>query len=895
FGDGFSAGRELTHLLVCGHDTAHVLTVVSRYKLEVMVTSSSLAWLSWVNAGSPKMEVHPSLILIAILFVCHVYAGIHRDVNNFDIGKGTVPDIDHRVSMPVFSTKTQTKYGFLKKLRNNIHSSVLPVALRHTMPITTNALLQIMGRYLKNCLTVVSPEDGLDIATFLQKIGQEGFSTMVFMPHVSENNESLAAGISSVDGCVAQVLFLKENIDFEDVNAGTSSSWNILSITTSFVVILATRPLPDRTISSVLLDPIIPRSAEAFLLVPATHSAGDHVAVYRRCLHCAAGVAGVRRMNQWPSQGKTSIRDINSADDRFNDFHGHVFSVVTMDFPPFIDYTRFESSPGGIVEPRDSMDVRILKEAAREFNFSFVMREPEDGQWGYLLDNNSWTGTVGTVQRGGAAFSMMLSITLERTDVVAFTRAYYVEPMTFVTRKPGPLPQWQAPIKPFRWSVWVLVLVVVLFSGPGLLIIYRLTPYPTSPVETVQKNKQEVNPKSRNDIDSGVIILYMLAPIFGEPVPLFPRVQMCGRLMYPTRARIVTSERNALGRLLKRRSLTGVNILSGDPAEGVHLLASISILSKLSIYPDLVNCLIILVLQNKAMRIIFGCLMTAEVLVMRKKVDLSTMHSRVTQTGTVLGIRILEVLPRSLISQALTKKINYSQTLELVSYLTFYYFCYRSSSARVFCALWWFFCILTTTLYRGGLIARLTVPEMSQTLNTLEQLASSDLQWGMLDTYGSGYQLFRASKVPVYQNLFKSMEYDGMENSMEKVLKGNYAFISWKTYFRNLIARDYTERNGETQVHIAREDFFPGGFGWAFPKSSPYRMKFDQLFQRLIEAGLIDKWMSELIQLSASKKGDGIGNANGVHQERNGPQAFTVYHLQGVVTGSSCSNGRFHF
>lgn len=59
-----------------------------------------------------------------------------------------------------------------------------------------------------------------------------------------------------------------------------------------------------------------------------------------------------------------------------------------MDFPPFIDYTRFESSPGGIVEPRDSMDVRILKEAAREFNFSFVMREPEDGQWGWGVKKN---------------------------------------------------------------------------------------------------------------------------------------------------------------------------------------------------------------------------------------------------------------------------------------------------------------------------------------------------------------------------------------------------------------------------------------------------------------------------------------------------------------------------
>lgn len=65
-----------------------------------------------------------------------------------------------------------------------------------------------------------------------------------------------------------------------------------------------------------------------------------------------------------------------------SDFHGHVFSIVTMDFPPFIDYSRLESGPGGIVEPKDSMDVRILKEAARVFNFSFVMKEPEDGQWG---------------------------------------------------------------------------------------------------------------------------------------------------------------------------------------------------------------------------------------------------------------------------------------------------------------------------------------------------------------------------------------------------------------------------------------------------------------------------------------------------------------------------------
>lgn len=77
---------------------------------------------------------------------------------------------------------------------------------------------------------------------------------------------------------------------------------------------------------------------------------------------------------------------------------------------------------------------------------------------------------------------------------------------------------------------------------------------------------------------------------------------------------------------------------------------------------------------------------------------------------------------------------------------------FRASSGRVLCGLWWFFCILTTTLYRGSLIARITVPARSPALDTLEQLASSNLAWGMLDTYGSGYQLFRASQVKLLIN-----------------------------------------------------------------------------------------------------------------------------------------------
>lgn len=84
------------------------------------------------------------------------------------------------------------------------------------------------------------------------------------------------------------------------------------------------------------------------------------------------------------------------------------------------------------------------------------------------------------------------------------------------------------------------------------------------------------------------------------------------------------------------------------------------------------------------------------------------------------------------------------------------------------------------------------------------------------------------------------------------------------------------------QVYIAREDFFPGGFGWAFPKDSPYLATFDQLFQQLIESGLINKWMADLIQLSASENRDKLQEGLVQTEHRRGPQPFTVYHLQGV-------------
>ncbi|XP_063876364.1 glutamate receptor ionotropic, kainate glr-3-like isoform X1 [Scylla paramamosain] len=605
------------------------------------------------------------------------------------------------------------------------------------------AAAQMLSRHLAQCLAVLTSSKGSErgLEVLIPRLDAEGVPRLLLKGPLADNNGTSGKGTVLQEGCVVHVVFLEA----AGSGGGTggrqkgASGWDgqdlylpsaPVTAPRSHLLILVPFASTDyRRVTTVLLHRHLPLHVDIRLLVPqvSDQGKGPLVNVYRRCLHCQEGDVGVRWAGWWASGGFTDPHTLLR--EQLRDLHGHVFHSVTMDFAPFIDYDKTQEQPGGVVIPRDSMDIRILQEAARVLNFSFVLREPSDGQWGYLLENGSWTGTVGTVQRGKVDFSMMLSITWERTYAVDFTRAYFVEPMTFVMRKPGPLPQWQAPVKPFSWQVWLMVTVSVLLAGPVIWLVLSLTPYARgySTEGTAEGKLNGLEEEHESNHGLGLLCLYMVGPIFAEPVPFNP----------------------------------------------------------------------------------------------------------------------------------------------------------RGSSGRVLCGLWWFFCILTTTLYRGSLIARLTVPTRSSTLDTLEQLAASNLEWGMLDTYGSGYQLFRASQVPVYVSLFKEMQYYNMRHSMERVLKGKYAFISWKTYFRNLIARDYTDRNGDTQVHIAREDFFPGGFGWAFPKNSPYLIKFDKIFQRLIESGVVEKWMDDLIQLSASasKEKQVAGTAAA---EVEGPRAFTVYHLQGI-------------
>ena len=78
------------------------------------------------------------------------------------------------------------------------------------------------------------------------------------------------------------------------------------------------------------------------------------------------------------------------------------------------------------------------------------MREPEDGQWGLPAGGGNWTGLVGTLQHDKADFSVDITVTRERSEVVEFSTIYLDEPVAIFSSKPKALPEYLSLIRPLE-------------------------------------------------------------------------------------------------------------------------------------------------------------------------------------------------------------------------------------------------------------------------------------------------------------------------------------------------------------------------------------------------------------------------------------------------------------
>lgn len=115
---------------------------------------------------------------------------------------------------------------------------------------------------------------------------------------------------------------------------------------------------------------------------------------------------------------------------------------------------------------------------ADRMNFSFKYVEPVDKIQGNTIgneENASFSGALGMLQRREAdLFLGDVAVTWERMRAVEFSFFTLADSAAFVTHAPRKLSEALALVRPFQATVWPLVLLTILVSGPILYLIISM-------------------------------------------------------------------------------------------------------------------------------------------------------------------------------------------------------------------------------------------------------------------------------------------------------------------------------------------------------------------------------------------------------------------------------------
>ncbi|XP_063883919.1 ionotropic receptor 21a-like [Scylla paramamosain] len=206
-----------------------------------------------------------------------------------------------------------------------------------------------------------------------------------------------------------------------------------------------------------------------------------------------------------------------------------------------------------------------------------------------------------------------------------------------------------------------------------------------------------------------------------------------------------------------------------------------------------------------------------------------------------------------------------------------------SSGLRVLVITNWIAAMVLAVAYKSSLIAFLTVPLQASPVNTLEELLSSGLDWGVRDR-GGWDEWFSNSLDPTSRKIAEGFQYvEGIEGGLARVLEGNFAFMNSGTFLRYLIASSYTDEFGETKLHIAKQCFVPFRIGLGMPLFSIYTARFNDVVAKVVEAGLVSQWFKDLLSTAERKQRNNLKkNITEIESEPHLKKTMNLglYHVQ---------------
>ena len=119
----------------------------------------------------------------------------------------------------------------------------------------------------------------------------------------------------------------------------------------------------------------------------------------------------------------------------------------------------------------------ILDQISYKLNFSYIVREPGDGQWG-IRSGNSWSGMIRQlVDKEVVVAAAAFAISHDRRQAVNFSSALDLQPYAFMYRRPKEVSRMFLFIKPFAPLVWIGIVVMAILMGPILYVVHRSSLY----------------------------------------------------------------------------------------------------------------------------------------------------------------------------------------------------------------------------------------------------------------------------------------------------------------------------------------------------------------------------------------------------------------------------------
>nr|CEF34378.1 Variant Ionotropic Glutamate Receptor [Coenobita clypeatus] len=219
------------------------------------------------------------------------------------------------------------------------------------------------------------------------------------------------------------------------------------------------------------------------------------------------------------------------------------------------------------------------------------------------------------------------------------------------------------------------------------------------------------------------------------------------------------------------------------------------------------------------------------------------------------------------------------------------------TSVRVLMGTWLLFGLVITIVYRTNLTAYLTIPKLPPRIETLHQLITSGYRATVANDDGDDLMAyFGKSGAKDSQELSRRMyKVKDTLTGLKRTLHNKEAFVYVRVLMEAYIAEHLTGPDGKAKVYVASENISPGITAWHIIRDAFFQSHLDHCLLSLIEAGLSDRWMKEMLdkvrwesrlkqrqELQAVQEGGQIQDVKEHSGSSQGLQSFTLVHMQGA-------------